>query len=273
MWSQEQDCSTTGETCVEVDATTANCMPPQMCIDGNQRCSGARAEICSAGNWQLFQDCGAIAAACVEVDPTTANCEVIGCINGERRCVGTVVNLCNGGVWMTETDCAASGTTCASGGAGTATCVSAPCTTDGELRCNGNAVELCTGGNWVIQDDCNALGMTCMTNGMDYLCVTPGVGACTNTADQALITDANMQLAAEACVNACVGSTNLSGCVSNCLVTDTGLSRPCADCYGNSAECAAINCLSPCYITPDNATCAACIETSCMGEFSACSGL
>lgn len=99
-------------------------------------------------------------------------------------------------------------------------------------------------------------------------------GACTNAEDLAIIYGGGMDTVVLDCTVSCFGSPDLDQCVSDCLVTQTGLSQGCADCFGALSGCTVSNCFSECSINPSSPECLACLEAAgCTSDFGTCSGL
>ena len=99
-------------------------------------------------------------------------------------------------------------------------------------------------------------------------------GACTNAADLAIITGGtDVQGQVETCGRGCLGDPDPRGCSTACIVTATGLSEACADCYSGMTACAIANCMLQC-IDSSSPTCRNCLDDAgCTAEFLTCSGL
>ncbi|MBI2892646.1 MAG: hypothetical protein HYY06_03780 [Deltaproteobacteria bacterium] len=65
-------------------------------------------------------------------------------------------------------------------------------------------------------------------------------------------------------------------CVADCIVdaTESAISQGCANCYEDSAYCAAGQCLALCIGEPDEPECVACrCDQGCVAIFESCSGI
>jgi hypothetical protein len=102
------------------------------------------------------------------------------------------------------------------------------------------------------------------------------VGACTNVADQAIIngTTVDQDAVAGACASGCATSQEFGQCISDCMVTDAGLSEECSDCYGTAADCGKTSCMIQCMAGYESQACIDCIENAgCNSDFGTCSGI
>lgn len=98
-------------------------------------------------------------------------------------------------------------------------------------------------------------------------------GACDNPADLAIINAGGLETVFWDCSISCLGSPDFDQCVSDCLVSQTGLSQGCADCFGALSGCIVSNCLNSCF-DPTSPECLECIEAAgCASGFETCSGL
>lgn len=95
-------------------------------------------------------------------------------------------------------------------------------------------------------------------------------GACTNAADTSIHESMDVNAAVQSCASSCLGAAM---CVTDCVVRDTGLSRPCSQCYGDVAGCTVMNCALQCIGGGDSPACMMCRdEMGCTEGFSRCSG-
>ncbi len=96
-------------------------------------------------------------------------------------------------------------------------------------------------------------------------------GACTNTADEAVMAGASFEADAETCATGCFAAEM---CVTDCMRDDVGLSMGCSVCFGAAGKCALDNCLSECLLDPRGAACTDCRQTAgCIDDYEMCSGL
>ncbi len=94
-------------------------------------------------------------------------------------------------------------------------------------------------------------------------------GACTNSADDAVLSSIDVETEARMCGNRCFGGAM---CVTMCM-EDLGLSNGCATCFGEVAQCTARNCALQC-TGGDEARCTMCrMMAGCVTSFETCSGL
>jgi len=84
---------------------------------------------------------------------------------------------------------------------------------------------------------------------------------------------------ATGCALGCLSDTSkIKECVSDCVNTETGLSKPCSDCFGSLIDCTAKNCLGLCAGGPSDA-CTACqcgdntASANCYADFATCTGI
>lgn len=105
--------------------------------------------------------------------------------------------------------------------------------------------------------------------------VVDGDGACTNSADSAVLAGAGGDVITGVmgdCTIGCFSGGDPAPCISECVEGETGLSSGCSDCFGQTGACTLTSCIFDC-LTPDSPTCAACVQTNCGGAFSECAGL
>ncbi len=121
------------------------------CTNGDKRCTGEVAEICTNSQWTENEDCAATGETCLN-----GVCSSSGCNSGEMQCSGTWVQNCVGSQWVNEENCSLSGEVCLNG-----VCVSSGCTS-GESRCNGNVIQTCVNSVWVNGVNCALTGETCL---------------------------------------------------------------------------------------------------------------
>lgn len=109
------------------------------------------------------------------------------------------------------------------------------------------------------------------------------VDLCTNEADFPIVTSADIDPdtdgeqtvtgEAQDCGLSCLGDTDSRQCSVDCIVAATGVSDPCAGCYGDTVACSIENCLAPCATDPSGEGCTSCQEEFCLEDFYACTGL
>ncbi len=92
-----------------------------------------------------------------------------------------------------------------------------------------------------------------------------------NAADQAIAADMTKL---QADVTDC-GIKNLGAdpATTNCIVTGTGLSEPCAKCFATMVACAIEKCLAKCAADMNSQDCADCREQNCNAALESCSGI
>jgi len=96
-------------------------------------------------------------------------------------------------------------------------------------------------------------------------------GACTNTADEAVMAGASFESEAETCAMNCIAAEM---CVTDCMRDDVGLSMGCATCFGGAGQCALDNCVGDCLLDPRGAACTDCRRMAgCIDDYETCSGL
>ena len=80
---------------------------------------------------------------------------------------------------------------------------------------------------------------------------------------------------ATACAMGCLADTSkIKQCVSDCVNSETGISKPCSDCYGGIIECTAGFCLGICASSPGSDECTKCqCDNNCYSQFGTCSGV
>jgi hypothetical protein len=98
------------------------------------------------------------------------------------------------------------------------------------------------------------------------------LGACQNTADQAIFNAVDVAAEVETCATDCALKTDVNTCTSQCVVTATGLSSACAGCYGAVTACMIDNCLNVC-INRNSPLCLSCQDRYCTSAFNTCTGL
>ena len=97
-------------------------------------------------------------------------------------------------------------------------------------------------------------------------------GACVSPGDLEILNGLDPVPIAEQCLlNA--GCGNDRDCIAQCIADEAGITRGCADCYGDLAICGLANCLQVCVLDPSGVGCVACLEESCMDDFEVCAGI
>jgi hypothetical protein len=74
------------------------------------------------------------------------------------------------------------------------------------------------------------------------------------------------------CGLSCLGADSRA-CAGECTVSETGISRTCADCFGGMIACAQAACLAVCVAEVGGASCIECVTSGCGDDFFLCSGL
>lgn len=83
-----------------VDTTPTDTFVPPSCSNGNRRCDGQNAQLCSGGNWTTTETCSGT-RVCED-----GNCiQTSVCTNNQRRCAGSAVEVCVGGQWQAQSTC------------------------------------------------------------------------------------------------------------------------------------------------------------------------
>lgn len=97
------------------------------------------------------------------------------------------------------------------------------------------------------------------------------MGACTNAADQAIVTDPTKMLQQK--VTDC-GKNNLGmePATKNCIAM-LGLTPECTTCFDDNVQCVAKNCFAKCIPDPSVQACTDCRAMFCDMPFTMCSGL
>ena len=101
-----------------------------------------------------------------------------------------------------------------------------------------------------------------------------GGGGCADASDLAIFHDnrSTVKAAIQAALTSCILSKDRRGCAAAKMVSDIGLTAPCAGCWADEGLCTVGHCLLPC-ANPTSAACAACSEAHCFPACVACSGL
>lgn len=126
-------------------------------------------------------------------------------------------------------------------------------------------------------DGCGQSCGSCGTMGFcgeEGTCVQ-GDGACENDGDMSIILeDDNFD---PAMLQAIVCATDLcfsvEVCINNCLVSELGLSAPCAACYGAVGVCSYFQCQNACAMDSSSVQCVTCVASSCLKDLEDCTGL
>jgi len=88
------------DTTPPVDTTPVDTFVPPSCENGQRRCDGQKAQLCSGGNWTTTETCSGTrvceAGSCVQTSV---------CTNNQRRCAGSAVEVCTGGQWQAQSTC------------------------------------------------------------------------------------------------------------------------------------------------------------------------
>ncbi|MDD5309111.1 MAG: hypothetical protein PHU25_17500 [Deltaproteobacteria bacterium] len=91
--------------------------------------------------------------------------------------------------------------------------------------------------------------------------------------DSNALSGASMTIVMTTCTQGCLMSPDLAKCVADCAADETGVSAPCAACFGQFAGCTAQHCATPC-LNPVSAACSECQQTAgCTPGLTTCSGI
>jgi hypothetical protein len=60
---------------------------------------------------------------------------------------------------------------------------------------------------------------------------------------------------------------------TQCIITQSGLSQACGECFGDAATCVIQKCLTQCMAGGTSPACVTCREQNCDPAFETCSGL
>jgi hypothetical protein len=98
---------------------------------------------------------------------------------------------------------------------------------------------------------------------------------CLNEADAAVLAEDQGQIATAAttCVLSCAFEADLGACVSACLLSSSGLTEACNDCFGERYGCVLTQCSLECVSDVRASACVSCSASNCDPAFAACSGL
>lgn len=94
-------------------------------------------------------------------------------------------------------------------------------------------------------------------------------GACTNSADTAVIAAGNVGTVVGNCA---MNSFGREPATQDCIRSMSGLTMACADCYDGEVRCTTMHCLSQC-IGGNTPACNTCRMTNCDPAFTVCSGV
>ena len=100
----------------------------------------------------------------------------------------------------------------------------------------------------------------------------PPDGACTGDADMEILENTDVQGAATGCAFQCMQDPDMEACTRACIIEQTGLTEPCAQCFAALIACIGANCLMVC-LDPNNPECGPCTDQHCSAAFLECSGL
>lgn len=96
------------------------------------------------------------------------------------------------------------------------------------------------------------------------------MGACTNAADQAIVTTKDVAKITGDCAQASLGAEPAT---KNCIKMGTGLSDPCVTCFDATVACVVANCFFQCSTDSASQACTDCRAAKCDPAFVMCSGL
>ncbi len=101
----------------------------------------------------------------------------------------------------------------------------------------------------------------------------PGMSACNNEGDLAILQTVDVEGQAGTCGLGCITDPNRVMCASDCVSNATGLSAGCSMCFAAAIECTITNCIGSC-LDPAAPACQQCqIDNGCRDVFTACSGV
>ncbi len=103
----------------------------------------------------------------------------------------------------------------------------------------------------------------------DVDAATTGSGACTNSADSAVLAAGGVDAVVSMCGNDNLGREPAT---QNCIRSMSGLTTACADCFDGSVRCGVMHCPFAC-AGGNTPMCMTCLETNCNPAFRTCSGL
>jgi len=151
-WSEVTDCALDGQTCVQLSATAATCLP--QCQEDDQRCvpDENTVQTCVQGGWVETDRCTVSDRLCIPSSFSTAECRR-DCDEGLLRCNDDTVEECHY-VWTPKTVCGAD-QLCHDDGAGAVACLDKECDS-GDTRCSGALRQRCEDALWVTDVDCAA---------------------------------------------------------------------------------------------------------------------
>ena len=95
-------------------------------------------------------------------------------------------------------------------------------------------------------------------------------GACDNETDMGhLMALDDLNNVMKKCALSCLGA---EACSASCVVKETGVSEPCAVCFGSSIGCTIKHCALKC-MDATSPTCLSCQDEHCTDDFVDCAGL
>ena len=122
----------------------------------------------------------------------------------------------------------------------------------------------------------NGCGGSCGTCGPDEMCMggkcMEATGACTSPSDLAVFMSGEIESVGPDCGLGCLDATDQYTCSLDCIMTKTGLSQGCAECFADQIMCVISECVPVC-LTPESDDCDVCIEAKCNPGFFACAGV
>jgi len=96
--------------------------------------------------------------------------------------------------------------------------------------------------------------------------------ACDNDADIATLEEGDIYGTVQGCAFQCIADPE-GPCARDCIVGETGLSGDCAQCFGDTVQCALSRCMNECMVDPQGQACVDCRAENCDEAFEECSGL
>ena len=153
-------------------------------------------------------------------------------------------------------------------------CVSDPQISSGKF-CSTHCTADCTGKECG-DDGCGGSCGNCYEGQscFDGTCMEGVSGACMNDADLGIIMEAAEGLfeMLPGCVFECTDQLP-ADCATPCVQEQTGLSKPCADCYANFGICMMNNCFPTCFEDFASPECGTCLEDNhCDSDLQVCGG-
>jgi len=93
-----------------------------------------------------------------------------------------------------------------------------------------------------------------------------------NNNDVAILKQGNAKQTFKSCAPQCAKGGNAESCVTECMVSQLGLTHECADCFGLDLTCTMANCKMACLV-PSSAYCTKCNQDNCGAAINSCIGI